>query len=380
MNIFNALPVNAACRAASHATVGAAFAALLACSGQPAQAPSEAPRPVLVEEVDLSAMAGTRIFAGELRAADRTQLSFEVGGVVADMLVDLGDRFKAGDVLARLDARTLRYELDARRADLIDAEAGFADAKLDYDRKASLKGSGAISDAAVDQAKARLDGARARVAALEAQVSSARKRLADARLTAPYDGEVAARLAEPSQVVEIGQPVLRTVGSADGYEAFFHAPQTDRLALRKGTKATIIVSALDRRLSGEVVEIGADANGVGLYPITARITEGDLTNLSPGMSVDAVLVGEATGAAPLIPLTSFVAAANDRASVFVVNLETNILSVRMVTLDSISDSGAFVRDGLKEGDVIVVKGVNFLHKGDVVEPVAAGFGVARYND
>ena len=325
-------------------------------------------------------MAEPRIFAGVLRATDRTQLSFEVSGVITEMLVDLGDRFKAGDLLARLDDRTLHYDLDARRADLIDAMASFEDARLDYDRKASLKGSGAVSDAAVDQAKARLDSAGARVAALEAQVSSARKRLEDARLTAPYDGEVAARLAEPSQVIEIGQPVLRTVGSADGFEAFFHAPQTDRLTLRKGAKATIIVSALDRRLSGEVVEIGADANGVGLYPITARITEGDLTNLSPGMSVDAILVGEAGAAAPLIPLTSFVAAADDRASVFVVNLETNILSIRMVRLDSISDNGAFVRGGLEEGDVIVVKGVNFLNDGDVVEPVSASFGVARYND
>jgi HlyD family secretion protein len=183
----------------------------------------------------------------------QVQLGFRVSGRIAEALVDEGDRVKAGDRLASLDAqpyqdqiRIAEAQAASARATLQKLEAGPREAEIDqaravhqerladqqnaqlaYERSARLRPTGAVSEAALDTAKAARDmavartqsslealrlleqgtrpediaAARANLQASEASLASAQTALKDATLNAPADGVILSRVREPGAIV-----------------------------------------------------------------------------------------------------------------------------------------------------------------------------------
>jgi len=352
-----------------------ALALLSACL--PSEPALPGPRTVLVESVTLAADLRRR-FSGQLQAADRSELAFEAGGSIRAVHVELGDAFRAGAVLAELDDRAFALELSARQASLMDAEATLLDAGLDYERRASLKGTGAVSQSEIDHAKAALDRARAQVRARRADVDRSRKRLEDAKLIAPFDGEVVARLAEPSEVVANGATVLRIVGTESNLEAVVLVSGDARRALSAGQSAEIVLLAQAARVSGAITEIGAQANAAGLFPITVALGDHP-QDARPGESVEAVFLAAGGDERMRIPLTAYVPTDSGRGTVFVVapDVERSRIKAREVGLGALGDDGVRVLTGLTPGELIVTKGVELLADGE--EVLVAGSGMDRYN-
>ena len=183
----------------------------------------------------------------------QVQLGFRVSGRLAEAVVDEGDRVKAGDRLASLDAQPYQDQIHfaeaqaaSARATLQKLEAGPREAEIDqaravheerladlknaelaYERSARLRPTGAVSEATLDQAKAARDmaaararsalqalrlleegtrrediaAARANLQASEAALGSARTALMDATLKAPADGVILSRVREPGAIV-----------------------------------------------------------------------------------------------------------------------------------------------------------------------------------
>ncbi len=322
--------------------------------------------------------AGGSRFSGELRAAERSDLAFEIAGTIDSLSVDLGDHFQRGDLLGQLDDRQPQLDLTARRANLSDAEATLADAGLDYERRAGLAGTGAVSQSAIDQAKARMDSARAQVDALRAEVGRAEERLADTRLVAPFSGEVVARLAEPSEVVAAGRSVLRIIGDRAAIEAVVTVSGRVRGELAREQRARVRVPSRDVAVVGRIVEIGAEANAAGLFPVTIATPNPD-NALRPGESVEARFINDDSEPRLLIPLTAFVPNGDNAGTVFTIDATgaNTRVSARRVTLGALRDDGVEVIDGLHAGARIVVKGADLLTDGEPVR--TAGDGLARYN-
>lgn len=335
------------------------------------------PRTVITGTVSEVSASGSR-FAGELRASDRSELAFEIGGAIVSIPVDLGDPFARGDVLGRIDDRQPRLDLAARRADLSDAEATLADATLDYERRAGLAGTGAVSQSAIDQARARLDSAQARVEARRAEVSRAEERLADTQLIAPYDGEVVARLAEPSEVVAAGKAVLRVIGDQSAIEAVVNVSGRIRETLAEEQRATVRIRPRDIAVVGQIVEIGAEANAAGLFPITIA-TPNPNQALRPGESVEVRFIHDASAPRLLIPLAAYVPSESNAGTVFVIDDsgDQTVVASRRVTLGALRDDGIEIIDGLEAGTRVVLKGADLLTDGEAVQ--TTGEGLARYN-
>lgn len=355
-----------------------AAAALAACAQE---APIETPEPrtVLVETVSAQGSTGGLVFAGELRAADRATLGFEMSGLITSINFDLGDAFAAGDVLAELDDRTLRLDLNAARADLEDSRAALINARLDYERQSSLAGTGAVSQAAIDRAKAHLDGAQARLEALSAQVAAARERLEHSRLYAPFDGEIVERLSEPAQFVSAGQPVFRIIGEAAGLEAVFSAPERRLQSVAVGDDIDVIELGGRRGASrATVIEVGSQANSAGLFPITVSLADEAKNRFRPGQSVEVRFTpGNQGRQTVVIPVSSYVRAADGDAFVFAIAADGQSVQRTQVTLGEIGSNGVEVLGGLEPGETIVVKGADLLKDGEEISPVAQT--LARYN-
>ena len=100
-------------------------ASLLSACSRPAVDTTEVVRPVRVMEVALEGTESTESFAAQIEPRFSAQLSFQVGGKLVARLVDVGDRVKKGQVLARIDPQDLKLGVQAAQAGLDTAAKEF---------------------------------------------------------------------------------------------------------------------------------------------------------------------------------------------------------------------------------------------------------------
>lgn len=340
---------------------------LSGCNEAPAPL-SPSPRTVLTTAVKGLSSSESHHFPGFLRAADRASLSFETGGLVTRLEVELGDQFRRGAMLAYLDDTHARLELNRRFAEKREAEAVLRDAKLEYTRLEKLRNSGAVSIASIDQSQARYDSARAKLSAVQAAIDTAREQLEDLRLIAPFDGEVVKRLVEPAQVIGAGQSVLDIVGRDGGLEGIVQVPDLIRQKLMTGDHAELRLLASGTVLKARISETGNRANSAGLFPVVLTLT-GAPVNAKAGQAIEVTFGASRVSNDPVIPLTAYTVTADGQAYVFKITDGEDFVRRQPVKLGDLSSSGVQVLRGLSVGSTIVTKGVDLLSDGEVVVPV-----------
>lgn len=348
------------------------ISALTAC-GSGAE-PEPAARVAVTEIVQPSTVNSSDRFPALLRAENRGRLGFELAGQVARVNVDVGDRFRRGQLLATLQASQQQFGAQAASADLAQAQALAREAELDFARKSALEGTGAVSQSEVDNARRVRDETAARVKALTAQAGRARDTLRDTGLYAPYDGLVTGRLVQPSEVVGAGQPVLEVSGMDAGLEAVITVPARQRGAFTIGQRVGFAPDNGPRNapaLQGVVQQINAAAGSNGLFEIILSIPNAGRSNLAPGSRGEVVLLSQGEAGIRL-SLAAIRMGENRRGSVLVVDPKTNEVAERKVTLGQVSDGGVIVTGGLKPGETVVVKGARLLRPGETVRPTSAG--------
>jgi RND family efflux transporter MFP subunit len=190
------------------AGVFAARSVLSAGTTAPA-GPAAPPTTVGVMQVEMTEGYGvTRRFTGQIEAAARTDLGFELGGRVTDVLVEEGDLVAAGAVLARLDTSALVPERAALEAELAALSADAELARLTLSRNEVLTERGHRSAAAQDDTRLTLARAEAGMAAIRARIAGVDVAMDKSVLVAPFDARIGARLADPGQTAASGQTVL----------------------------------------------------------------------------------------------------------------------------------------------------------------------------
>jgi len=195
------------CGAAAAAVIGGF--SLIAAEGDVAPGVAAPRTPVGVMSVDLApGYTVTRRFTGQVEAAARTDLGFELGGRITEVLVEEGDVVDAGTVLARLDTSALIPERAALEAELAALAADAELARLTLARSDALTERGFRSVAAQDDARLTLARAEAGMAAVRARIAGVDVRLEKSVLTAPWPARIGARMADPGQTAAAGQTVL----------------------------------------------------------------------------------------------------------------------------------------------------------------------------
>ena len=154
-----------------------------------------------------------------------------------------GKRVKRGQALMRIDPTDLRLAMRAHEEAVAAAKARARQTADDEARYRDLVAGGAVSASAYDKVKAAAEAARAELNAAEAQADVARNETSYAVLFADADGVVVETLAEPGQVVDAGQVVVR-VAHAGSREAVIELPETLRPAIGSTGRATLYGSGL----------------------------------------------------------------------------------------------------------------------------------------
>ena len=151
-------------------------------------------------------------FSGLVAAVDSSGLSFEVGGQVDSVKVDIGDRVKKEQVLAVLDPEPYQLEVDAINAELIKAKNNVTKTKAEYERQKRIFKEGAGAKRFVEVSEYEYKAAKSAVDYQIAKLDQAKRDLRKTKLHAPYDGTIAWRAVEPNEEVRTGQKILEIRG------------------------------------------------------------------------------------------------------------------------------------------------------------------------
>ena len=155
-----------------------------------------------------SEVAQTYSVDGVVEATHQATVSAQISGRVKAVLFDVGDRVSKGQVILRIDESEANQALAGSRAQLSQAQAGFNNAKLSYERSQQLFAQKFISQAALDKAKADYEMAEAQAKASAAGAEQSALAQSYTSVVAPYAGVVSARMVEMGEMVTVGKPLM----------------------------------------------------------------------------------------------------------------------------------------------------------------------------
>jgi len=338
-----------------------------------AAAGERSPPAVAVARVDREDLFRQITIPAEFRPYTEVEVHAKVSGYVKEMLVDFGDRVKAGQLLAVLEVPELRDDLDHAVAAHARAVADYRDAHLAYTRLVAVNEvhPNIIAQQDLDTAEARDASAQGTVAATKADVDRYQTMVDYTRITAPFSGVITKRYADPGTLIQAGttsntqaMPVVRV---SDNALLRLDFPVT--VDYVRGIRLDAPVSVRVESLGGRVL-LGKIARFADRVDDSTRtmIAEMEVPNASlelvPGMYATVTLKVAERPHALAIPLE---AVPPGGSSVLIVNAAHQI-EERPVTLGLETPARYEVLSGLEAGDLVMLGNPAQLPLGQKVEP------------
>lgn len=339
------------------------FLCTLSGCGKDESARDELPRAVKLENVREGGEAAQR-YSATSRQVKRGELAFEVEGRVKVFGVDVGSRFRKGELLGKLDDEPFRFRAQQADAAVRAAEAMLRERERQKLRQQAMYEDGAISGTTLKEADTAVETARSQLVDAQMNRSLAERALRSCEIRAPFEGSVVARLAEPHSIVSAGRAVLQVEGR-DGMQAVAVLP----VEVAKSLKVSQVIKAeyLGQKISLRVSNISTHIEG-GLFLEVIF----DVIDSAVPMSgeIISVLIPVVSTNSPLVPISSVISQPDSsRGQVFVYSPASGRVSSREVRLGDFSgDNKVRVVSGLQLGEQIVVAGAAFLRDGQRVIP------------
>ncbi|MGZ0019250.1 efflux RND transporter periplasmic adaptor subunit [Nitrosomonas sp. wSCUT-2] len=339
---------------------------LLAACDQAAQ-PSQSPRPALIMVVGNQTTIQPIILVGEVRSRYESTQGFRLGGKITERLVEVGSIVKKGQLLAKLDSVDTVLSKQAAQAQVRAAEADLDVARTELDRQKKLFQSNFISDQAVAVYEARYKVALSRLNQFKAQATVVSNQSKYTNLIAERDGVITEIHAEPGQVVEPGDVVAR-ISSPSHKEVAVVVPESRMGEIEIDSIANIrLWSDPQTVYQGKVRQISPVADQV-TRTFQIRITLFDPgKRVQFGMTAEVRLGNQQEDSKFLLPSPA-ATQYNNTNVVWIVDQQSGQVNPREVVIDTFREDGVTIREGLEEGDWVVVAGVQKLIPGQVVRP------------
>jgi RND family efflux transporter MFP subunit len=332
---------------------------LVGCEASTAPA-IKSERPVQVQRVAFESGTSVREFVGVVRARHETDLGFRVAGKIVTRIVSVGDRVHAGDVVARLDPQDLQLQTESASAELAAATSNQAQTAADHQRYVALRERGFASIADFDRKKLAKDEAEGRVERAKRSLELARNQLAYTELKADADGVITATLAEPGQVVAIGQAVARLAHHGEK-EAVVALPESGLGEARKAKATVRLWHDRERSFTATLRELSPQADPASrTYAARFTIRDADDT-VAFGMTATVTLALGSDAPVARLPLSAILNRGTGPA-VYVVDANGSLLQ-RPVTVASFTEDSAIVTAGVGAGDKVVTLGAQKLEAG-----------------
>jgi RND family efflux transporter MFP subunit len=306
---------------------------------------------------------------GTTEAFEAASIYSRTSGYVGKRYADIGDRVKAGDLLAEITAPELDHEIAQAQATLLQneaalrqAEANMEIANVTWGRDSQLLDKGWITKQQGDQERltllaqqAAVAVARANIEAQKAQLMVLNQRKAYQRVVAPFDGVVTARNIDNGSLVQgdaTGGTSMFTMMHSDVIRIQLYVPQDQAFGLKPGVEAAVRVPEIP----------GADFRGTvtrianALQPGTRTLlTEIDVPNpdglLTPGTYCRVELRIPRKTPSLIVPAEAIIF---NRNGLSVAVVEESVVHIRRVTLVRDLGTTVEVSEGVKDGDQVIL--------------------------
>lgn len=378
-----------------------AAGAAASCSGSHAATPATTDTTIVaVAPVARSTLAQTLTLAAEFRPYQEIDVHAKVAGYVKTINVDVGDRVKAGQLLAILEVPELRDELQEDEAAVRRSDEEIKRAQADLERTESSHQVAHLASTRLDAvmkqqpklvAQQDVDDATARDRVAEAQVSTAKAALAAAqqqlevakatasrtrtlvdytRITAPFDGVVTHRYADTGAMIQAGtasqsqaMPLVKL--SENGkLRLTIPVPESAVPRIHLGEAVDVNVPALNQTFPGTVARFADKVDEQTRTMHTEVDVENPKLTLVPGMYAQTSLRLDEKKDALVVPIQA-VDRGDTQSSVMVVD-DRNQIEVRPVRLGLETADRAELLSGVREGDRVVLGNRSQLKAGQAV--------------
>lgn len=345
------------------------------------QSGGEAPPPaVTVVTLRAEDVTLTSSLPGRVVASAEAELRPQVGGLITERLFEEGSLVREGDPLYRIDPRSYEAAVAQAEAALAQAQAQASATRSEAERVVALLDRRVASAQTLESAVAARDAAEAAVKAAEAQLLSAKINLEHTTLTAPIDGVIGLTQISPGALVTAGQAMpLAVIRSMDPVRVDVTQSAAEILRWQRQGAAAALPEGTDRTVTLHLADGTSYEHTGSLTAAEPRVDEttGVVTLrmefdnperfLLPGMYVLAEIPQARLASAILAPQEGVSRDRRGRPVALVVNSQ-DVVEERL--LDIVQDYGNrwVVRDGLADGDRIVVEGVQRIGAGMTVAP------------
>ncbi len=342
-----------------------------------AQSQSAAPPSVVVETASLQVLEKQDEFVGRVVADQSVDLQARVEGVLEEVNFTEGGAVAKGDVLFRIEKQTYQASFESAQAALKSAQAAAQSDKAQLDRQKELFDKGDIPQAVLDTANATYAEGLAAVDEAVAAVKIAQIDLDYTEITSPLDGRIGLSAVDAGNLVNSDSGVLATVASVDPILVSFFVSEPVLLRERRNGSITATDIKLTTQITladgkayatqGKVIYVG-DSVSQDTDTIELRATFSNPDGvLIPGQFVIVGLSGSEDTKVLTVPRN---AVQFDKKGYFVFSVDDkDTVHRKDIEIGTQTATRTQITKGIKEGDVVVVQGLQKVHDGLVVKPV-----------
>lgn len=300
-------------------------------------------------------------------------LSTAVAGLVAELSIDEGDRVETGDRLLALDAELAKLALERERAEVRQREAALNDARRRFAEAENVGPQRGMAQTQIDSLRSEVAIDEAALAASNVAAREQQAIVDRHTLKAPFAGVINERHTELGEWVNPGDGLLELVAT-DGLRFDFRIGQENFAAISQDTRVEITLDALpDQSFQGRIaaiVPVNDPRARTFLLRVLAKADGIDgQPKITPGMSARATLGIDAARNAVAIARDAVLRFPDGRVTVWVVDSagDMPVVRERSVRTGLEFDGLVEIRNGLSDGDVVVVRGNEALQEGQTVK-------------
>ncbi|MBB3658301.1 RND family efflux transporter MFP subunit [Rhizobium sp. BK650] len=315
-------------------------------------------RPVKVVEIAKAGDTRTLNYSGSVRARTEMNLGFRVNGKITERLVDIGERVKPGDILARMDSTDYQLAVKTAEANLAAAEKAVETADIANRRAEQLFDKNIAPKSQVEQASLSRDQAISARDAAASALDQAKNQVSYTELKADHNGIVTTINADVGQVVGSGTPVV-TVAVDGEKEVQIAVPENDIAQFKPGKTVKAGFWADSKLvLDGTVREVSGSADQQSrTFAVRVSLPNDPRVLLGMTATIEAAVGNSDTYAS--IPLSAL-AQKDGKQVVWTVDRSTETVHVRGIEVADFTGDGVRIAKGLDSGDLVVAAGTQFM--------------------
>ena len=330
---------------------------------------------VVTDKAVMKNVAPKKDFIGHVEAIKSVDLRPQITGYVEKVLFQEGSFVQEGDILFVIEQQRYMANLELAEADLAKAQANLVKVQKDYNRQVELNKQKYASEATLDTARNNLASARAAVKQAKANLDLAKINVGYTTIKAPISGYIGKALVTEGNYVTASSQVLARIVQTNPIRIAYSINDKDFVTVREnaGDGKTVEFADTDIILpDGKTITLMPESrftdNEVNTETATIAVyDEYDNTKrlLTPGNYVQVLLSTSGPIDAIVIPQTAV--GQDSQGNYVLVVGQDDVVEQRRVILGDLAGDGQIVKQGLKDGERVIVQGLTKVQNGQKVK-------------